>query len=313
MGFTFRIRVNRCLHHTIDTDESSLIIQNEDNKSVVLSGTPENKPLRDSSKFMLIGSGYATDSEAYGEGVIHLNALLIAFAASRVGVDFGARTTTGIFTQHGLKMFGEANKTRLLNDTHGLTVYESEPVPRFISTNATHVSAVDSEAFCNDLRRAIQTKPQLTVNEQISFALFHASYFQPAVDSIFILRIMAIEALITQNNRSAEALELVNTLLDIANNSNLQDAELNSIKGSLNHLRYESIGQAGKRFVAQRLGDGKRYNGMAPSDFFKNCYNMRSQLVHGNIPQPTFSEVGTAAAHLELFVSDLLTQHVLPK
>jgi hypothetical protein len=53
------------------------------------------------------------------------------------------------------------------------------------------------------------------------------------------------------------------------------------------------------------------YGDRTAPDFFSYCYQMRSNLVHGNLPVPTFEEVGGVAATLEVFVSDLLTGPVL--
>jgi hypothetical protein len=40
--------------------------------------------------------------------------------------------------------------------------------------------------------------------------------------------------------------------------------------------------------------------------FFNRCYQMRSKLVHGEVPRPTRDEVGVRAASLEVFVGHLL-------
>lgn len=80
--------------------------------------------------------------------------------------------------------------------------------------------------------------------------------------------------------------------------------------GALRWLAKESISQAGKRTVAALLG-AREYEGRQPAEFFAHVYQMRSNLVHGNLPYPTFKEVGAIAAPLEVFVSDLLTLHIL--
>jgi hypothetical protein len=102
----------------------------------------------------------------------------------------------------------------------------------------------------------------------------------------------------------------VASLIEQTKSSSLPVKERNSILGSLRLLRRESINQAGKRFTAERLG-GRVYGDRTAPDFFSYCYQMRSNLVHGNLPVPTFEEVGGVAATLEVFVSDLLTGPVL--
>jgi hypothetical protein len=56
---------------------------------------------------------------------------------------------------------------------------------------------------------------------------------------------------------------------------------------------------------------GATYSGMAPVKFFDHCYQLRSRLVHGQQPFPTSDEVSEVVAQLEVFVSDLLTTHLV--
>ena len=46
-------------------------------------------------------------------------------------------------------------------------------------------------------------------------------------------------------------------------------------------------------------------------EFFSRCYRLRSQLVHGLMPQPTLAEVVRSQGELRRFVSDLLTTPLL--
>lgn len=53
------------------------------------------------------------------------------------------------------------------------------------------------------------------------------------------------------------------------------------------------------------------YESRSAKVFFAYCYQMRSNLVHGNLPYPTFEEVSRVCGALEVFVSDLLTSPFL--
>jgi hypothetical protein len=81
---------------------------------------------------------------------------------------------------------------------------------------------------------------------------------------------------------------------------------------SLEFLRRESISGAGRRLVR---GLGNRVYGNAvkeePTRFFTGCYNLRSNLVHGSHPRPTFSDVNERVAGLEMMVADLLSGDLL--
>lgn len=140
--------------------------------------------------------------------------------------------------------------------------------------------------------------------------LFNASFFQPTADSRFLVLVMAVEALIEPVSRSPEGLEHVDRLIEQTRAATLPGVDKDSMIGALQWLRRESINQAGKRLASMRLG-GRLYSGRAAPEFFSYCYQLRSNLVHGNLPIPTFEEVGNVACILEVFVSDLLTSPIL--
>lgn len=279
----------------------------EDGVSVRLRSSQE-KPLKESERYVLVGSGYSEEEAAREEGVRYQNALMVAFAMSRVGVDFGFRAAKGSFTRHGLEWAGQQFGVRALNDVHGMMVYETEPPARFVSMSATPTVGANREVFVENLHRAVQMKPALSEREVIAFTLFNASFFQPTADTRFILLVMAIEALIDPIERQGGTVKLVESLIETASRSNIEQSEKDSLRGSLNSLKYESIGKAGKRLAVERLGSESRYQDLEPRDFFARCYKVRSNLVHGSNPFPTFEEVGALAAPLEVFVSDLLTR-----
>jgi hypothetical protein len=88
--------------------------------------------------------------------------------------------------------------------------------------------------------------------------------------------------------------------------------EIRSLTSSLQFLKRESTSGAGRR-VARKLGN-RTYGDPTkepPAKFFTGCYNLRSSLVHGALPRPTFSEVNGRVAGLELMVSDLLSGDLL--
>lgn len=119
-----------------------------------------------------------------------------------------------------------------------------------------------------------------------------------------MMLMMALETLITQNDRSSEAREHVDSLIAATRDSSLPDAERTSLEGSLRGMYIESISRAGRR-LAGTLGK-RQYGGREPHRFFLDCYRLRSELAHGQVPRRDRQEVGAMAAQLEHFVGDLL-------
>jgi len=311
MDYSFRIRFNRSSTDVlqIETERVSLpTISPSD--SVVMFSSDKISKICDSDQFLVIGSGYSSAQAAEIAGREVKTALIIALASVRVGVDFGDRAAKGIFTNYGLKEIEEVIGKPALNNTHGLMVFESVPAPRFVSFNAKLSRVTTLEKFTSAYSKSLRASPTISQRHELSYTLFNGSFFQPTADSRFLLLVMAVEALIQPRRRPDESFNYIRSLIQQTKNATLTQIEKESILGTLKFLCNESISQAGRRTVSDKLGD-RKYFEKTPADFFKFCYGIRSDLVHGNLPTPTLEEVSRTAAILEVFVSDLLTVSIL--
>lgn len=131
----------------------------------------------------------------------------------------------------------------------------------------------------------------------------------PSPDARFLTLMTAIETLIRPEPRPAIARDFVTGLIAQAKAAELPRPQRDSILGSLEWLKSESISQAGRRLVAT-LGD-RTYGQRTPSRFFTECYDLRSKLVHGSVPRPTFADVNGIVGELERLTRDLLVLGVL--
>lgn len=311
MSYSFRIRFIRSPTDTIQTDAFKLQVPVPDeNVSIALKNLASGEPIKDAEQLVLSGHGYSSSQEAIEAGQQYQLALMVALARVRVGADFGQRAARGVYTEHGLKWLEQQVGNRVLNSVHGLMVFATDPKPRFAAASTKMVRGTNADAFQALLLEAIAKRPILSDREQLSFSLFNASFFQPSVDSRFILLVMAVEALIEPTPRSNEARAHVEQLITQTQGAKLPSTERDSMIGSLQWLLQESINQAGKRLVTDRLGD-REYNDMQACKFFSHAYQLRSNLVHGKLPYPTFEEIGNICGTLEVFVSDLLTSQAL--
>jgi hypothetical protein len=135
--------------------------------------------------------------------------------------------------------------------------------------------------------------------------ILSASYFDASDRSRLVTLITAVEALLEPQPRPAAAEQVVAKMMQIVEEGGLDDGTRAAMSGSLQWLKRESIGQAG-RALADRLLAGRVYEAQPPARFFTFCYEMRSSILHvGNVPVAIndFAKV-CAAAHA--FVCDLL-------
>jgi hypothetical protein len=165
---------------------------------------------------------------------------------------------------------------------------------------------VRQDQFDSIFGELLATSRPLLPKERLALDLFNASFFQPDADTRLLTLVMSIEALCDPQPRSKAAVSHVHDLLSrTEHNVALARQEKDSLIGSLKWLLSDSIRQTALMLVERYLS-GSEYAGMTARKFFDLCYGQRSALVHGTLPQPSHSEVGHAAANLEVLVSDLL-------
>lgn len=311
-GFSFRVRFRRS-----PTDTLNIVAPRwewhlgDATPSLVLCSRGQQEPIKDSEELVFKSQGWASEEDAALGGKKYADALMLSLARLQVGADFGSRAPKSACTRAGLANLQARTGHRVLNDVHGLMVYESEPPPRFASISVGVLRGVPQDRFERVLSRAIDEPRDLSSRERLSLDLFNASFFQNSADSRFLLLIMAIEALLKPLARSAGANRHVEALIRATQESvELAPPEKESLLACLGWLRCGSINQTGRTLARNRLGQRVYANTDAPS-FFSYCYGLRSQLVHGKDPMPTPAEIGSVVGTLEVFVSDLLSGSLL--
>jgi hypothetical protein len=311
MTYSFRVRVNRSPFCTLSSGAKDAVLFREGQVTVSLcSATPE-KSINDAERWALIGSGFDSEKKARSAGERFQDALMLSLVGLRVGVDFGERTPQGFYTEAGLADLERRLGQRVLNDLHGLMTFNSTPQPKFSSLTAIATRGVPIDSFHEVFRNVVSHDVKLERKERIAISLFNSSFFNPNADGRFLSLVMTIEVLIAPQPKSQGAIEFVQQFIDTINSSTVASAEKNSLAGSLKWLKQESIQQAGKNLVTARLGQ-RAYRGKPAKKFFTDVYNLRSRLVHGTDPFPSFEDVSSIVADVEVFVSDLLWAGHLP-
>jgi hypothetical protein len=193
---------------------------------------------------------------------------------------------------------------RVLEDVRGTQVHECEPRPLFLAVNLEVTVKRSLERFLTLIAAATQQDVRLNEKEELAFELFSGSFFQPTADGRLLMLMMAVESRIEQELRAEASLGLVEQFVEAAKAAGLPPEERDPLVNGLRTFKRESISRAGKRLAAT-LGT-RTYLEHAPATFFRDCYSLRSRLVHGDA-YPSLDEVNNAGGALELFVRDLLT------
>ena len=134
--------------------------------------------------------------------------------------------------------------------------------------------------------------------------LYGSSWFDITPRSRFITLITAVEALLEPEKKAEAAIQLIDAFMSTIEQSTLDTGLKNSLRGSVERLRYQSIGQAG-RMLAERLLSTTTFDGKPAGPFFSHCYNVRSTIVHDGMI-PSSIDIDQLVTQTEEFVSKLL-------
>ncbi len=309
--FRVRFELGKRFNLDIGAKEAALAV-GQDVRLVALGG---DELIKSTRQLAIIGRGYRTEAEASEAAHIWRGYAERGFARANLGADFGDRTAgKSVVTEYGLAHFAELFPgiprvepwRALLNDEFGTMIFRQRPWPKFARMGPVEIKiGRNPRAVLGAVSAAADLNVCVSQRETLAFNLYSASFSETSTDARFVMLMMALETLIEPELRADTVRQHVDGLIQQTKESGLERGEVSSLIGSLEWLRQQSIGQAGRQ-LAKRLGP-RQYMEEAPWAFFTSCYEMRSRLVHGGVPRPLEGEVGRRAAHLETFVSDLLS------
>jgi hypothetical protein len=307
-GFSFRIRIHRSPENTINIDATRWEWNiGEKTPPLILCAQKKEEAIKDSETWVLKSDGWSSKEEACQAASKYIDALALTLVRMQIGADFGNRSPKSCFTHHGIAMLEAGSGRRVLNDVHGIMIYESEPPPLFASMGIKDLLGKPKEQFEKIFSHALKDNRILTERERLSLELFNASFFQKSNESRFILLVMAIEALLERPPRSSDAASHIESMILATDRSKqLSSEEKKSLLGSLKQLCYESINQTGRK-LAEKCLRGRSYMSKEAPSFFTYCYRLRSQLTHGALDFPSQEELRSAVTPLAMFVSDILS------
>lgn len=308
MSYSFRIQFVLSKQRGIETEDTRYqIIPSRFVLPCILKSTKDDVKIKDASTLVLESSKYKTIEEAKKAGEAVKDALALALASLKIGADLGFKPSGGVITNEGIKHFEAQTQRRVLQGGLGLKAYETEPTPIFIEHSVELKVSSPISKFAEVLNYAIEHPRIISEQEKVALQLFNTSFFEDAIEARFLSLVMAIEVLLEFQPRSEIVQTHVNDLIKFTeNNESIEKSQKDSLLSSLKWLLNESINQAGRRMANDKL-NGKLYNNMAPSKFFSHCYDLRCKVVHGSVPFPSPTEIGSTISQLEIFVSDLLT------
>ncbi len=304
--YEFRLRFNLANAYRINCDAEELELLALPTGERFRLGTAESgKPLCDNPRAVALGGPFISPDQARLAAEKVKLALLYWAVEQRVGIDFGDARARSIVTEEWLAILREKYGCPIRNDAYGIDIYEHIDGIKFVAVNIEDRVGKQPPNLIHTFEREFLNGRHITEKQTLACELYSGSFFDVSARSRFITLVMVIEALLDPARRPEPVKILIKKLETIARESTVDDSIKESIIGSLRMLNYESIGQAG-RMLALRLLPDQLYDGQSSSTFFKQCYNLRSQILHSGAIKDEKLDILALANTLELFVSQLL-------
>ncbi|MCW5198742.1 hypothetical protein VU06_03220 [Desulfobulbus sp. F3] len=313
MSYSFRMSFPKSLSSassTLQTKEWKMELPLHGSPHSVTFSSPakEEASIYDTDKLIVSGSGYESYEAAEINGQRIKNALMATCARHRMGLDFSEKNIT--MTESFITSLEKQRGRKHIEQVDGhVIIFNSEDKSLFCSTQCRVRVATEPDIFLGTFITSLKSSPSFSERERLAYRLFNTALFQPDILATFLFLVITIEALSDYAPRSEAAIAHVDMLIESTKNSHsLTKEDSDSMVGALRWLKQESIKQAGKRLVTERLGN-RRYAGMIATKYFSECYDLRSRLAHsGTLDNEKFNKL---APHLSFLVSDLLTAPVL--
>jgi hypothetical protein len=304
--YDFRLRFNLSESYRIDSDAEELeLLALRTGERIKLHSTVLGKPIKDCTAAVVLGGQYGSEDQAREAAERSKRALLYWAIEQRVGIDFGDGKQRSVATNVYLAMLEKEHGHPFRNDIHGIDVYEHIENLWFVRVNANAEVGKHPPTLIGTFQSEYMKSRRLTEKQMVASEIYASSFFDVSPRSRFITLVTAVEALLILQERSDEVQSLVGELEAAVRQSTLDGPTKESINGSLQWVKYQSIGQAGRE-LARQLVPNELFDGQLSADFFTRCYGLRSQILHRGTIEKESVDIYQLANIMETFVAKLL-------
>jgi len=308
MTTTFaRIRFHLPRDRRINADTKTFAISNTELPTPFEIVALDSDVLSKASNVVLRSGAFETPDAAAMSGRRAEQALMIAAAKIRLGIDLGTPGARSGFLAAGLEMVRAMNglsaDTAVVNDALGLTLVDASRKAVFAGVGAAQlVVGTPVEQFAEAFIAGYALAPFVSDRSALALELFSASRFEGSVRARFLTLVSAVECIATRPPRGGSAVTLVRSFQNILNQSLVDDVDRSQLQGSLQDLERRSITGTCKALVEDHCVTER-------ARLFVKCYHARSKLVHEG---RTEIDIGAHVHDLEQVVGDTIIGSIMP-
>jgi hypothetical protein len=297
-SYGFRIRFNLPTGRQVNEPAKEVKIEVAGIKEDVLLKAYGASTIKDAHILLLIGTGFNTEEYAFQVGERIRRALLLTSTSLQLGVDVGMKPIK-YGDNSSVIQFAEEQDILLLEDIHGLCTYPE--CYSNISFGEVFPPNVVIGQPLDKLQKGIERyyKLDLKLNRKLTLALelYNSSYYEASLKARFLTLIIAVEALADQKRLSNGLIQLLDELIDLTKQK-ISGTAADSLADRIGNLKRESISKSCSNLI-------ESYLGKEDTKFFKDCYEVRSCLMHNGIIKDP-KDFGSKVPKLDKLISKLL-------
>jgi Apea-like HEPN len=306
----FRLRFHLAPNRHLSADGNSVKLPTAGDKTLLLSAYPgPNAVFASTNRLVLTGGPYPSEAAAQDAALRAKYALSRWGIKTRAGIDFGRDKANMVFFKPLKDQHLQQTGNRLLEDVHGVTVYETDPPANFGRSEAKYELGRALQPLLDAFADHYGSGATLTPKQHVAYELFSSSQFEWSPRSRFLMLVMAVEALLEPEPRDEKTLAHVRSIIEATDKADIPRDQKASLLKTMSFFGQDSIGQSYRKLIKRLLGD-KKYREMNAKDFFNLCYSMRSDIVHEGALKPDKPEIGSVVGDLDALVDDLLSASI---
>jgi len=294
MSYNFRIRFFLRDDLRISFEQSEVpIMELGQGRKILLKSHSEDK-ITETNHLIVVGKNFSSEESANMVGKRTKRALWLTGAKIKLWVDLGKGKPKGGLAKQEKKSLKEERGIEFLEDVHGLTTYQSDEDKAFINFSGALQSRKNAKKFKDNFCDSFKIANDMNKKKTLATELYNLSHFESSTRAKFWMLISAVEVLSPEletpvpiNDFVDEKLdnlaEELKSKLESKNDSEWPtvriDNQIHSFRSEFGNLKNVSIRQKAHKLIRKNLDD-KCYANQNANDFFEECYNLRSNLIH---------------------------------
>ena len=169
-SYAFRLRFRIPQGRALNCEETMIALSTGDSEhNLQLTSESKSEPIASARWLVMTGRTYRSYEEAWGAGVRARNALIECSIRTAFPVDLGKDRATGGFSEYVKDEMQAKFGVKIINDVHGLLVYDQSRQPRFARAGASATVAGSARHILNAFQEAYATGHTLTDKQQVAF------------------------------------------------------------------------------------------------------------------------------------------------